>query len=284
MKCARPQVSQGPESTGTPSVVSGAARKRKRNTRASIDYREAPDDDEDLEEIEKRLDEDFIVDDDAKSAGSVPKRRKKDPSTATPGRGRGRGRGGAAGAGGGRKKTIKIQDEVKDDDSMQVDEPQAGTSTLAVAPRSPPPTPAPQLAGEPSTAMKPKKPRGRPPGSKNKPKPSPLAQGVQREGTLPADDPAPPSTLKGTPGSRSQVFVDLSTRQASKSPSRGAGAGTGLTRADIRSLKAKGSVASLRDKFEGVESEKKAIRVKRKPLDLGEVVGSSVDNEIEMSG
>ncbi|KAH6914641.1 hypothetical protein BKA70DRAFT_1368569 [Coprinopsis sp. MPI-PUGE-AT-0042] len=282
MKCSRPPVSQASESTATPSVRSGAPRKRKRNTRASIDYREAPDEDEDEEAAERKRDEDFIVDDDAKSAGSASKRRPKDPSAT---RGRGRGRSGAGASGGGRKKVFKSKEEIDekddDDDSMQVDEPQAGPSNITVSPRSPPasPAPKPDSANPPSTAAKPKRPRGRPPGSTTKPvKPSPL--GVQREDTIPTDE-AGPST--STPRGRSQVFVELPGRQGSSSPTRG---GNVLTRADIISLKAKGSVASLRDKFEnspgGQGEEKRALRTRKKPLELGEVVGSSVDNEVEM--
>jgi hypothetical protein len=279
MKCSRPPVSQASESTATPSVRSGAPMKRKRNTRASIDYREAPDEDEDEKAAERKRDGDFIVEDDVKSAGSGSKRRRKDPSTTT--RGRGRGRGGATTAGGGRKKSFKSKEEIDDkddDDSMQVDEPQAGPSSCVVATRSPPASPAPKAgsstaANPPSTAVKPKRPRGRPPGSTTKPaKPSPL--GVQREDTLPAEEVA-----SSTPRGGSKVFVDVPDRQGSSSPTRG---GNVLTRADIISLKAKGSVASLRDKFEGNGEERKVLRTRKKPLDLGEVVGSSVDNEVEM--
>ncbi|KAG2013107.1 hypothetical protein CC2G_010046 [Coprinopsis cinerea AmutBmut pab1-1] len=323
LKCFRPPVSQG--STVASSVRSPpAARKRKRNVK-SVDYRE-PDDDDDMEgpDEEKPGDDD----DDAKSTTSVKRRRKDSSGAVISSKGKGKGPGRP------RKRTIKSKEEVDDEadqDAMDVDQPPAATSISAIGsiPRSPPASPRRKPVSSASTAstsvsappgplkkkaaMKPK-PKALPSpkaGGNTKPAtPSPLGARQDTADLEDEDDDAETLTHRR---SRSQVFVEVPTRSASKSPVRGSTSATPNSKSTFRMksksspandtrmaavetvlsksvavVKAKGSVASLRDKFERgnatdrEEGSNVHVKAKQKRKQLQEVVASSVPNEVEM--
>ncbi|TFK28961.1 hypothetical protein FA15DRAFT_691450 [Coprinopsis marcescibilis] len=258
LKCftARPPVSQA-------STVSDlATRKRKRKTK-SIDYREV-DDDEDLD------------DGDDKSVASSTKRRRKDSTAAPKPKGKGR------------KKAANK--EATAEDAMDVD----AEATQPTVPRSPPASPrrnppskvrvkrsAKPLALAETSVTTPSKPIS---SASTKPaNPSPLGTTTFINGSSDKVQ----SAVKSHRKAPSNVFVEI--RQGSRSPSR-SGEGTmpapsasAVKRAPT--LKSRASVASLRSQFESSVQKDGAPsrgRKSRKSAPLGDVVGSSVDNEVDM--